>query len=178
MLVNGDQRYIALVFRLAKPLDHPRLCIAAPALPGNFGADQIAASGIAFIAAQYIKALLVLAVGRHDLPAAAGQGGEHTDDCSAWALELLDDAGFVWVGLVAGGGNARQNGVTGSKRRCLAAASAAQRLFGQDQDFWRLRAMVHPLGGLCEKLAIAVHTHHTQNRDWRQTGCIRQPLAA
>ncbi len=102
MLVDGDQRYVALIFQVAEPLAHFGDEQAAAPVLSDLDLDQLSGDRTVFISRSDNELVSRFFVDRHDTPAVPFGDAEHAENAIILAREFSNDLPFERVCLIAG----------------------------------------------------------------------------
>ena len=159
VVVDGDERDVALVAHVAQPLAHPGGGQALAAVAGDFGLDQFAVQRVVLVALHHLQFVARLLVHRHDARAEAGQHAVDAQHLVGAVGQRLDHPAAELVAPVARGLDLGQHPVALARRLLRALDHHARRLAGL--------ALV-PFHGLGIGLAVLVGADDLEHGDGRK----------
>ncbi len=176
--MHGDQRHLALVFRIAERFDDLRTRRREPAGAGQFEAYQVAILGVLVVALLHRPRFEFLAVDGLDGPAAASMRPEHAEQPPLVSRQLAD--GFALegeardVGAVEFG-DPRHDMIADARQAILVGGDALQR--AREYQHARLLAFrMIPHHRLADQIAVAIASGDFKRGDGRKRTLFAQRL--
>jgi len=169
VVVNGDQRDVALVVHVAQPLAHPGGGQAVAALLDDLGLDQFAVQRAILVALLHLQFVAGLLVHRHDAGTEAGNHAIDAQHLVGAIGQRLDHPAAILVAAILRGLDLGQHPV-----------ALARGLFGTlDHHVRGLAGLaLVPFDGLGEGLAILVGADDLEHGDGGQRRAVDQLAGA